>query len=144
VETADKGRMRGDFNGFMSVLAGLAKAYPPLQQIVFQPETVRTLLETAMRLYNITDRQAFLGPLQQFMQQQQQAAEQAQMMAAMGMPPTMGMPPGAGPAPGPGPIAPGPGGNGPAPPPPATMPGQIGALMAGMGGPGAPMPQGQF
>ena len=98
VETADKSRLRGDYNEFLTVLGGLTKMWPPLAQVVVTPQAMSELLEQAMRLYNIGDRQTFLTPLKQM------AAAPPPPMAPMGvaaggpMPPGMPpLPPGMGP-----------------------------------------------
>jgi hypothetical protein len=115
VETADKGRLRGDYNEFLTVLGGLTKMWPPLAQVVVTPQAMSELLEQAMRLYNIGDRQTFLTPLKQMA-----------LMPPAPPPPTVpGMlPPGMAPpgqAP-PGPPMP-PGAQPPMMPPPLPMPG---------------------
>ena len=49
VETADKGRLRSDYNEFLTVLGGLTKMWPPVAQVVVTPQAMSELLEQAMR-----------------------------------------------------------------------------------------------
>lgn len=150
VETADKSRLRADYNEFLTVLGGLTKMWPPLAQVVVTPKAMAELLDQAMRLYNVGDRSTFLQPLKQM-------AMQMAMMPPPGMmlPPGMapppgppGMPPGPpGPPPGPDmmgpPMGPPPGTPMPAPPPNAAMPMdpmQLAMLMGGAGQPDPRMP----
>jgi hypothetical protein len=108
-ETADPLRRKQAFDGGMIALANLAKVFTPLQIMFANPETSKAILEQWMRVYDIRDRQPFLG-----------AFQQAPMM-----------PPAAGPG-GPAPMGP-PGGapSGPSAPP------ELQALIASLTGGGA-------
>lgn len=62
VETADLLRLRADFNGFLQSLPPLIALFPQLGLYLGQPQAARALLEHALRVYRVPDRQAFLGP----------------------------------------------------------------------------------
>lgn len=88
VETADKARMRADYNASLSALAGLAKMNPFFAMILQDPEVSKSLLEQWARLYSAADRNAFMQAGQRVMQRLQaeaQMQQQAQMMG--GQPP---------------------------------------------------------
>lgn len=112
VATADTEKMRGDFNGALTSLAGLAKINPLAAGMLQDPEVIKSIVEQILRLYNMPDKQPFLMALQKAyraMQMQAQAAAQQQAMGGQpGMPP--GLPPGP-PQPG-APPMPGPGAQG--------------------------------
>jgi len=82
VENADKHQMRRDFAESMKALGVLAAASPMLGAILQQPNAAKALLEQWVRLYDVYDKKAFLGPealqgaVQQMQQQQQQAMAQ--------------------------------------------------------------------
>ena len=82
VETADRGRQRADFAQSLQAIASLSKANPMIQQVLLQPQVAKALLEKWVYLYNITDKQAFLG---------------SEAMAVLSAPPPMGLAPGAAP-----------------------------------------------
>ena len=97
VETADKGRQRQDFTGAMQALSGLSQANPMIAAIMQTPQAAKALLEQVVRLFNIQDKQAFIGSeamnvMKQMVQQQQAQAAAAQQAQAMGMPPGPGGP----------------------------------------------------
>lgn len=117
-ETADRSKLRTDYVQGLQALAILFQTWPILAQLVgSNSQAAMSAVENWLRLFNIPDKQAWLGPLQQM---QQQAAANP----GMGMP----MPPGM-------PGAP-PGGAGGLPP---GLPPQIQQLIGGGGA--APPPQ---
>lgn len=91
-ETADSDRRRADFNNRFLALSNLAKAFPMLGALMQSPEASKALLEEWCRVYNVRDRQPFLG------------AFTGAMPMPLGGGPGMGAPPMGGPAPG-GPVA---------------------------------------
>lgn len=91
VETADKARNRADFNGSLQAVAAIAQTNPMVAALLQTPQAAKALLEQWIRLYNVPDKQAFLGSEAMAAMQQ---AMQAQMMAASPMPPGGGMAPG--------------------------------------------------
>jgi len=129
VETADLMRLRQDFNGLLQAFAALGKMFPMVGQYLGQPQAVRALLEQALRVYRVPDRQAFLG------------APGMPLMAPPLLPGMgVGLPPGAGPGNpmlgGSAGVSPGPGGP-PGAPPGVGGPGLWSALASGgLGGPG--------
>jgi hypothetical protein len=91
VETADIGKLRGDYVQAMQFLPMLMQAEMPLNAR-FGPQAFRLLLRQFTRLFRIPNPQAFLGSPAQELQQQQ--IMPAPMMPGMGMPPPgMGAPP---------------------------------------------------
>ena len=121
VETADLTRQSAYFNQFLAILPRLMMVWPSLQMLLGPNiQAARAMMEQALRLYRIPDRQSFLGPAA--MQAWQQAMTMQQQMMQMGGPgPWMGAPappggpqsPQMGPSPGAGPMgAPGPIGGG--------------------------------
>ncbi len=70
VETADIGKLRQDFLGFMQFLPQLLAAFPMLQMQFRSPEAGRSMGRQALRLFRIPNPQAFLGSAAQDMQQQ--------------------------------------------------------------------------
>lgn len=77
VETADKMRMRGDYNGWLSALAGLAKMNPLAAALLQQPGVIKAVIEQGLRLYNVPDKQPFMEGLKAaFEAMQKQAQEQ--------------------------------------------------------------------
>jgi len=108
VETADKNRQTRDFNGWLSVMTALSQVNPMIGMLMQTPQAAKALIEQGLRLFNVQDKQAFLGSevlaqVQQAMQQQQLMAQQQQLLG--------GGPPGGGSTPpGPPPAAPPPGG----------------------------------
>ena len=79
VETADRGRQRQDFGQSMAAIAQLSQANPMIAAILQTPGAAKALLEQWVRLFNIQDKQAFLGS-------EAQAAVQATLQAQQ-MPP---------------------------------------------------------
>ena len=109
-ETADKGKQRGDYMQGLQSLALLFQTWPVLQQTVGNnPAAAESAVENWLRLFNIPDKQAWLGPIKQMMQP-------AQIDPLTGQP--VGPPVMAGMAPPPGGLPPG-------------LPPQLGALMNG-------------
>jgi len=86
-ETADKARMRGDYVQFMQSLALLMKIWPALGQILGgNMQAAKSAVEQMLRLFNIPDKQAWIGNADQW---------QAMPPPMPGMPPGMpGAPPG--------------------------------------------------
>jgi hypothetical protein len=147
VETADTHKMRSDFNQFMQTLGGFAQMFPPLQQLIANPRTMQSLMEHALRLFRVTDKQVFLDPLKQMAEQQalqppMPPGLDPSMLTGPGgpAPGMMGGPmmPPPGPPPGP-PTAPvgggGPGGASPVPPELSHIPPQVLDALVRMGGP---------
>ena len=96
-DTADKGKQRGDYMQFLQSLGIMFQTWPAMAQMVGQnSEAAKSALEQGLRLFNIPDKQSWVGNEQQW-----------QMMAQPPLQP--GMPPGGGPNPG-------------APPPPGMPP----------------------
>lgn len=111
VETADKNRQRAEFAQSMQSMAMLSQVNPMIHFILQTPQAAKTLMDQWARLFDVQDKQAFLGSeavaaAQQLMQQ----AQQAQMMGAAGG--------------GPGAPPPGPAGAPPPPSPPMGGPPQ--------------------
>jgi hypothetical protein len=124
VESADRNKQRGNFNGFMSVIGGFAQMNPGLQQTLASPDVLVPLFEQALRLFDVPNRSQFMRAMRQWQVQDALAKQQAAMMP----PPPPGMPPGgpqAAPAGPGGPPPPGgpPQGGPPPTPPPGTAPG---------------------
>ena len=97
VENADKNRLRQDFGQSMQAIAQLSQANPMIGAILQTPEAAKALMEQWVRLFNVQDKQAFLGSAaqnaMQGMLQQQQMMQQQQMLGGM-PPPGPGGPPG--------------------------------------------------
>jgi hypothetical protein len=81
VEATDKHQQRSDFAESLKALAGMAAACPMIGMLLQQPATAKALLETWVNLYNVADKQAFLGPETLGM-----VMQQAQMLGGMGGP----------------------------------------------------------
>jgi len=99
VETADKNKLRIDFNQSMQAIGGLSQTNPMIAAILQTLPAAKALLEQWVRLYHVSDKQAFLGS------EAMQAMQRAQMMQQMmmqggppGAPPPGQPPPGAPPA----------------------------------------------
>jgi hypothetical protein len=88
--------MRGDFNGAMTSLAGLAKISPIAQGMLQSPDVIKDIVEQILRLYNMPNKQPYLEGLQAAMQKLQEQAMMQQQMAQQGMAPGQPGPPGAG------------------------------------------------
>lgn len=101
-ETADKAKQRGDYIQFLQGLPILFQTWPVLAQSVGQnPQAAKSAIEQMLRLFNIPDKQAWLGNIEQMMQPAQidpmtgQPMGPPPMMGMAGMPPGMpGAPPG--------------------------------------------------
>lgn len=74
-EGADKSRQRADFNGMLQAVAALAQVNPMIGAIMQTPKAAKALIEQLVRLYNVQDKQAFLG------QEATQAAQNVQAPA---------------------------------------------------------------
>ena len=62
VEATDKHQQRADFAESLQALSAMAAAAPMIGILLQQPATAKALLETWVNLFNVTDKQAFLGP----------------------------------------------------------------------------------
>jgi hypothetical protein len=97
VENADPGQQRQDFAQSMQAMAQLSQANPMIAAILQTPGAAKALLEQWCRLFNVQDKQAFLGmEAQAAMRQATEQIQLQQQMAAMGGAPPGG-PPGAAP-----------------------------------------------
>jgi hypothetical protein len=100
VATADREKMRGDFNGALTSLAGLAKINPLAGAMLQDPGVVKSIVEEILRLYNMPDKQPFMAALKRAFDQMQQQAAMQQQMAQQGIQPghpghaPPGLPPG--------------------------------------------------
>ena len=93
VENADKNRLRQDFGQSMQAIGQLSQANPMIAAILQTPEAAKALMEQWVRLFNVQDKQAFLGSAaQNAMQGFVQMQQQQQMMA--GQPPPEAAQPG--------------------------------------------------
>jgi hypothetical protein len=94
VETADLGKLRGDYVQAMQFLPMLMQAEMPLSAR-FGPQAFRLLLRQFVRLFRIPNPQAFLGsPAQDLLVQQQQPMLSPPPMPGLGAsPPQLGGPP---------------------------------------------------
>lgn len=86
VETADLGRQRADFNSFLQTLAVLSKVNPAIAQIFATLPAAKALIEHALRLNRVPDRQSFLGSeadgvFDRLQQQQETQQEQQKVMS---------------------------------------------------------------
>ncbi len=61
VETADRSKLRIDFNQSMQAMAQLSAQNPMLAAILHTPGASKAILEQWVRLYHVSDKQAFLG-----------------------------------------------------------------------------------
>lgn len=86
VETADRNKLRIDFNQMMQALGNFAAINPMIRALLNTPQATKAILEQIVRLYHVSDKQAFLG---------QEAMAAAQQQLALMMAPPM---PGAGPS----------------------------------------------
>lgn len=133
-ETANPDKRRSDFNNWIEALANLAKMSPAIGMLFQSPDVAKAIMEEGLRVYDVRDRQPFLGALK---------APPLPQGAPGGMGATMGPPPGTPPMGPPGMAGPPPGLPPGAPPPPALPPGEpmgIQQLMAMLtGAPGQAM-----
>lgn len=97
VETADRNKLRIDFNQSLQAISQVAMVNPAVRAVLSTPSAAKALIEQWVRLYHVSDKQAFLGS-------EAMAAMQAAMMPPPGMPGAP-MEPG-GPVPGGPPMAP--------------------------------------
>jgi hypothetical protein len=106
VEATDKHQQRSDFAESLKALAGMAAACPMIGMLLQQPATAKALLETWVNLYNVADKQAFLGPdtLGMVMQQAQMLGGMGGLMGPAGLGGQPMLPPGNPPS---GPVNPG-------------------------------------
>lgn len=61
VETADLNRQRFDFNQFLQTIPALMQVNPMIAAMLGTPDAARALLENALRVNRVPDKQAFLG-----------------------------------------------------------------------------------
>ena len=54
---------RQDFNQFLMAIGTLGKVFPSIIQRINQPRAVDAILEQAVRVHRVPDRQAFLAPV---------------------------------------------------------------------------------
>jgi hypothetical protein len=106
VETADRGKLRVDFNQMMQALGNYAAVNPYVRALLNTPQATKAILEQIVRLYHFQDKQSLIGS-------EVQAAAQRQLQQMMAPP----MPPGGGP------VGPGGAGSLPGAPPMAPPPG---------------------
>ena len=62
VEATDRHQQRQDFAESLQALSAMAAAAPMIGILLQQPATAKALLETWVNLFNVSDKQAFLGP----------------------------------------------------------------------------------
>lgn len=74
VETADPALRRVNFNGLLQVLPAVMQTNPMVAMMLQTPTAARALLEMTLDVYNVEDKQAFLG------QAGQQAVDTAQLL----------------------------------------------------------------
>lgn len=86
VETADLNRQRADFNSFLQTLPALMQLNPAIAAIFQTMPAAKALVENAIKLNRIQDKQSFLGTeadgVFEAMQQQQDQAKQQQQLNA--------------------------------------------------------------
>lgn len=61
VDTADRAKLRQDFTFSMQAMAQLVQAIPALGAVMQTPAAVKATLEQWVRLFHVSDKQAFLG-----------------------------------------------------------------------------------
>lgn len=83
-ELADTQRRRADFDSGFIALANLGKVFPVIGQIMASPDAAKAVVEQWCRVYNVHDRQPFVGAMQ---------APALPPMAPGGGPAPMGGPP---------------------------------------------------
>lgn len=64
-ETADPDRQLSNFNNSLMALANLAKVFPGLGAIFQSPDAAKAVLEQWARVYDVRDRQPFMGAFNQ-------------------------------------------------------------------------------
>jgi hypothetical protein len=92
VENADKNRQRFDWNQWLIAMSNVARVNPMVMAVMGTPQAAKALIEQSIRLYNVQDKQAFLGSeAMAAMQQMMQMQMMSQMMGgAPGGPPQGG------------------------------------------------------
>jgi hypothetical protein len=89
VETADLNRQRQDFNSFLQTLPALAQMNPAIMAVLGTIPAAKSLLETAMKVNRVQDRQSILGSeasnVFDTMQQQQEMQADPRMQLLMAM-----------------------------------------------------------
>lgn len=95
VETADRNRQRYEFSQWVLAMSQMARVNPMVQMILATPQAAKALIEQGVRLYNVQDKQAFLGS--EVMQMAWRQVQVAQMggtpIATPGGPAIQGSPP---------------------------------------------------
>jgi len=92
-DTADKARQRGDYMQGLQSLAILFKTWPALAMTIgMNPQAAKSAVEQWLRLFNIPDKQAWLGNIEQMMAPQGQPG-MGMPQPGMGQPPMGGLPP---------------------------------------------------
>ena len=77
VENADRNHQRYDFNQWLLAMSQMARVNPMVAMILQTPQAAKAMIEQGVRLYQVQDKQAFLGTealgmaYQQLQQQQQ-------------------------------------------------------------------------
>lgn len=98
VEATDRHQQRADTAEFLRALSALAQVNPMIGILLAQPQPAKAMLEHIIRIYGVSDKQAFLGPetmqgvAREIEMRAQAQAAQAQMAAMGGMPPPTGRP----------------------------------------------------
>lgn len=96
VENADRNRQRFDFNQWLQAMTAMARVNPMVAMILQTPQAARAMIEQGVRLYNVQDKQAFLGSeafaaaMQQMQMMQGMVEPGAQGSAGGGPPPPTG------------------------------------------------------
>jgi hypothetical protein len=84
VETADLNRQRADFNSFLQTLPALMQMNPAVAMVMSTIPAAKSLMEHALKVNRVPDRQSFLGSeatnVFDVMQQQQEQAQMQQQM----------------------------------------------------------------
>ena len=84
VEDADLNRQRQDFNQWVIAMANMATINPMVGAVLQTPGAAKALIEQGIRLYNVQDKQAFLGSeANQAMLGVQQMQQMAQQLGAV-------------------------------------------------------------
>lgn len=87
VENADPQRQRQDFAQSMQAMASISQANPMIAAILQTPQAAKALVEQWVRLFNVPDKQAFLGSeaqaAMQAAMQSMQVQQAGQMMGAL-------------------------------------------------------------
>lgn len=91
VEDADLNRQRYDFNSWLQAMATMARLNPMIAAVLQTPKAAKALIEQGLRLYNVQDKQAFLGS--EAMTAMQNLLGMQQQQALMPAPSAPGLPP---------------------------------------------------